>query len=146
MQKELQEINEEIISFGLNSNSYSCQKKKQFQWVELCHREEEYWWQKSRELWLSDGDHNTKFFNALTSQKKASKSIFSITEQLTSKNLLDEASIKREGIRFFKELLDASVKMDVNNQQINSFLEVVPRIILGQDNDALMKPFTLEEI
>ena len=60
--------------------------------------------------------------------------------------IIDEASIKREGVRFFKELLDPSVKMDVNNHQLNSFLEAIPRIISDQDNDSLMKPFTLEEI
>ena len=36
--------------------------------------------------------------------------------------------------------------MNVNEHQLNSFLEAVPRIISDQDNDALMKPFTLEEI
>lgn len=64
----------------MNAELYAKQKRLQEEWEELCAREEVYWRQKSRELWLKEGDCNTKFLHASAQIKKSTKSIHSIQE------------------------------------------------------------------
>ena len=93
---------------GMNEETYSSQKNLQEQWEELCSREEMYWRQKSRELWLQDGDRNTKFFHNSAKQKRTNNTNFHIKDAsgtlLTNENL-----IRSEGVNFFKNLLALDV-------------------------------------
>lgn len=52
VEKELVEINQQIFTNGLDPQTFLIQKHLLESWVELCAREEEYWGQKSQELWL----------------------------------------------------------------------------------------------
>lgn len=52
IEQELEEVNQNIISKGLDQLLHSTQKGLQSEWEEVCKREEEYWRQKSRELWM----------------------------------------------------------------------------------------------
>lgn len=61
---QLEDIHTDIIQNGITNDTYIKQKNLQNEWEELCGREEEYWRQKSRELWLQQGDKNTKYFHA----------------------------------------------------------------------------------
>ena len=49
---QLEEVYNQIIQKGMNEETYAYQKNLQIEWEELCVREEKYWRQKSRELWL----------------------------------------------------------------------------------------------
>ena len=143
----MSEINEEIIKSGLNSILFSMQKEKQAEWVELCSREEEYLRQKSRELWLSEGDRNTKYFHAAANQRKANNVIFSIVDHNSGKIINEEAEIKKVGVNFFKDLLAPRNKDDSSSEdQLSVFLDAIPNMISEEDNNRLMKPFTMEEI
>lgn len=75
---QLEEIHCSIIKNGMDSNTYIKQKELQHEWEELCNREEEYWRQNFREVWLQKGDKNTNFFHASAQQKWAAKSNFQI--------------------------------------------------------------------
>ena len=61
---QLEDIHTDIVQNGMTNDTYIKQKNLQNEWEELCGREEEYWRQKSRELWLQQGDKNTKYFHA----------------------------------------------------------------------------------
>ena len=52
VKEKLQEVFKQIIQDSMNEETYSSQKNLQDQWEELSSREEMYWRQKSRELWL----------------------------------------------------------------------------------------------
>ena len=101
----MEDIHTDIIQNGMTNDTYIKQKNLQNEWEELCGREEEYWRQKSRELWLQQGDKNTKYFHASAQKKRAAKTIFSIKDSVTGNVLTNSQHIKEEGVRFFKNLL-----------------------------------------
>ena len=103
--KLLQVINEHVIVNGLNSDTFLKQKNLQAEWEELCKREEEFWRQRCRELWLQEGDKNTKFFRMSVKQRRASSTIFEIEEASLGRLLKESQEIKVEGKTFFKNLL-----------------------------------------
>lgn len=78
MFKELIVVHESIIQNGLDTALYDKHKSLQEVWEELCTREEVYWRQNSWEIWLREGDRNTKKIHASTQIKKETKSIHSI--------------------------------------------------------------------
>ena len=118
----------------------------QQEWDELCTREEVYWRQKSRELWLQEGDRNTKFFHATAKQKRASKTIFQINDADTGVSITNENLIREEGVKFFKNLLAPNSAPSPSEAQVQELLETIPTMISSQDNIMLMAPFTIQEI
>lgn len=147
MFKQLSEVNELIIQNGLDDTAYEQQKGLQVEWVELIEREEIYWREKSRELWLREGDKNKKFFHASTQVKKSLNYVFSIQSSLTREVFSKEEEIQEEGVRFFLKLLSSPVnKSDSALKDVEELLEKIPMLLYQEENDQLLKPFTLEEI
>lgn len=103
--KKISDLNDHIIYHGIDSNIYYKQKHLQGVWEELCKREEEYWWHKSHELWLKEGDKNTKFFHMLVKHKRAANTIFYIKYSINGRVILDVQGIHDEGVNFFRSLL-----------------------------------------
>ena len=130
----------------MNEETYSSQNNLQSQWEDLCAREEMYWRQKSRELWLQDGDRNTKFFHNSAKQKRINSTIFHIKDATSGDLLTNEELIRNEGVKFFKSLLAPDVLPDPFVSQVEELLESIPKLISDQDNDIMMAPFTIQEI
>ena len=145
VKEQLQEVYQKIIQEGMNEETFLSQKNLQDQWEELSSREEMYWRQKSRELWLQDGDRNTKFFHNSAKQKRTNNTIFHIKD--ASGNLLtNENLIRSEGLNFFKNLLAPEVFPSPSQAQVDEILESIPTVVTAQENEILMAPFTIQEI
>ena len=105
------------------------------EWVDL---EEVSWRQKSREIWLKEGDRNTGFFHRMTNLHRRWNSITSI--RINGKNLVKEAEVKEGLVRAFQNLLSAPTNWRL------PFPEIYVNLI-GEDHCAkLEEMFTEEEI
>ena len=105
------------------------------EWVDL---EEVLWRQKSREIWLKEGDKNTGFFHRMANSHRRWNSISSI--RINGKNLIKEAEVKEGLVRAFQSLLSAPInwRLPFPDLYVN---------LIGEDHCAkLEEMFTEEEI
>ena len=68
--------------------------------------EETYWRQKSREIWLKEGDMNTKFFHRVTNSHRRNNALNKI--KINGQWLTEEREIKQGVVEAFKNLLSYS--------------------------------------
>ena len=105
------------------------------EWVDL---EEVSWRQKSREIWLKEGDRNTGFFQRMANSHRRRNSISSI--RINGRNLVKEAEVKEGLVRAFQCLLSAPInwRLPFPDLDVN---------LIGKDHCAkLEEMFTEEEI
>lgn len=65
--------------------------------------EEEFWKQRSRQLWLTLGDKNTGFFHAITKGRKAINK-FSVIEDETGEKFYEEHQILEVIVQYYQQL------------------------------------------
>ncbi|XP_056847414.1 uncharacterized protein LOC108829345 [Raphanus sativus] len=102
--------------------------------------EEMFWKQKSRVFWLREGDRNTKFFHALTKQRRARNKI----TQLLGENgtiVEDEEGLVAIATSYFRQIFEST-----NPQDIKEALSEVPTTITEPMNESLTAPVTEWEI
>ena len=73
-------------------------------------KEETYWWQRSRKVFLKEGDKNTKYFYQTTMKHRMENKISrsKVNEAFTE----EEEDLKREAIGFFNDLLKKDPQLD----------------------------------
>ena len=105
------------------------------EWVDL---EEVSWRQKSREIWLKEGDRNTGFFHRMANSHRRRNSISSIS--INGRRLVKEAEVKEGLVGAFQSLLSTS----------NNWCPPYPDLcfnLIGADQTAkLEEMFTEEEV
>ncbi|XP_074297460.1 uncharacterized protein LOC141628161 [Silene latifolia] len=79
--------------------------------ADLCRQEEQFWRQRSRALWLKDGDKNTSFFHKQAGQRKAKNFISKLVDDEGVVRNGDEA-VSRVATSYFTELFTASPQRD----------------------------------
>ncbi|XP_059068466.1 uncharacterized protein LOC131858981 [Cryptomeria japonica] len=136
----LEVLNRNVLQHGLGGKVLDEIRSLRSELDEILAREEVYWRQKSRELWLADGDKNTNFFHASTKMKRV-RSRISCIQDSQGNILLDDEDVSREAVKFFKNLL-SSKNIDVSNN-IPSF---IPSLVSPEDNKMLMSLFSLDEV
>ncbi|XP_048596178.1 uncharacterized protein LOC125594561 [Brassica napus] len=102
--------------------------------------EEMFWKQKSRVFWLREGDRNTKFFHALTKQRRARNKITQLLDE--NENIVeDEEGLVAIATSYFRQIFESS-----NPEDIEEALAQVPSTITGAMNDNLIAPVTEWEV
>ena len=114
----------------MNEETCTSQKNLQLQWEELCAREEMYSRQKSRELWLQEGDRNTKKFHTSAKQKRVNSTIFHIKDTTSGDLLSNENLIRNEGVNFFINLLAPVILPSPSTSQVDEILDSIPKLII----------------
>lgn len=108
--------------------------------VELNHREELMWKQRSRVTWLKEGDRNTRFFHLRASQRKKRIRINKLKRADGSFTEVEEemASLTTT---FYRDLYTSE-----GTENTDQLLDSVPVKVTGAMNDELLKPFNPDEV
>uniref|UniRef100_A0A803P9U4 Reverse transcriptase domain-containing protein n=1 Tax=Cannabis sativa TaxID=3483 RepID=A0A803P9U4_CANSA len=105
-------------------------------------KEELLWKQRSRALWLTHGDRNTKYFHYKASQRKKKNKINGLFDD-NMKWCNKEEEIEHILIHSYIELFSSSRP---NQNMMDVLNQCVPNRISSQDNDMLMEDFTKEYV
>ncbi|XP_059067610.1 uncharacterized protein LOC131858395 [Cryptomeria japonica] len=101
---ELNSINSITIAHGMSSDTYFKEEALKAKLAELLLREELYWRDKARELWIKEGDSNTKFFHATMKAKSSRNLICSILDEEGVRHSLPE-DVEKEAVNYFSKIL-----------------------------------------
>ncbi|XP_048608697.1 uncharacterized protein LOC106363524 [Brassica napus] len=102
--------------------------------------EEMFWKQKSRVFWLREGDRNTKFFHALTKQRRARNKITQLVDE--DGNIVeDDEGLVVIATSYFRQIFESS-----DPEEIEEALAHVPTTITGAMNDDLTAPVSEWEV
>eukprot|EP00253_Pinus_taeda_P025142 PITA_25142 len=104
--------------------------------------EEEFWRQKSRNLWLKSGDKNTSFFHKQAEARKHFKTISEIHYQNTV--VKDFDGIKRAAYSFFKDLYSAPEENPIDPHSYP--MNLIPKCVKNKDNAMLTAPISMDEL
>ncbi|XP_048594891.1 uncharacterized protein LOC106358645 [Brassica napus] len=102
--------------------------------------EELFWKQKSRVFWLREGDKNTKFFHALTKQRRARNKITQLLDE-NGAMVEDEEGLVAIATGYFRQIFESSDPEDIEDA-----LSQVPATITGDMNNNLTAPVSEWEI
>eukprot|EP00253_Pinus_taeda_P001985 PITA_01985 len=104
--------------------------------------EEEYWRQKSRNLWLQAGNKNTSFFHKQAEACKQFKNVSEIRSHDTVVKYFE--GIKRAAFTFFKELYSATADPPIDT---NAYpISLIPLCVQDSVNTMLTAPISLDEL
>ncbi|CAA7014405.1 unnamed protein product [Microthlaspi erraticum] len=95
--------------------------------------EEEYWRQRSRQMWLSLGDKNSGYFHAATRGRRARNNI-SVIEDDEGKTVFEEAKIAEVNTKYFEKMFtsQAGVRAETVNKSIKPSISEETNIRLIQ--------------
>ncbi|CAA7014686.1 unnamed protein product [Microthlaspi erraticum] len=102
--------------------------------------EEGYWKQKSRNMWLKDGDLNTKFFHASTKQRRAVNRIVGLHNE-GNVWVAGEKEVQRVAVDYFQKLFTSTLPVDFTR-----VLENVSGCITPTENEILTRCATEMEV
>ena len=106
-------------------------------------QEEILWRQKSRINWLCEGERNTKFFHQAMIQHKQRNRIFSI-KNAEGVRTVEQGAIEKVLVDYRKEILTEPQRD--RGSTIKCICKEIPRLITNEQNKALMRAGTLEEL
>jgi hypothetical protein len=143
IRKEITEMEEKLknhSTWGETPEEIRKFKKMENRHAELLQLEEVIWRQRSRAVWLKDGDRNTKFFFAKAAQRKKVNEI----KKLKDQNVIwrhGEENVERVLIDYYSDLFSTS---DPSN--IEETVQVVRGMLQEDHKEWCNGDFTREEI
>ncbi|KAJ4917807.1 Endonuclease/exonuclease/phosphatase protein [Raphanus sativus] len=135
---ELQKALEEVQSDDSRSQEEIFEVSKKLQ--DAYKDEEEYWHQKSRNMWYSSGDLNTNFYHALTRQRRIRNRIVGLYDE-TGTWITDADGVEKVAVDYFGNLFTTTDPSNFDN-----FLDEVTPAISSQMNQRLLRVATEEEV
>ncbi|XP_057868557.2 uncharacterized protein LOC131075702 [Cryptomeria japonica] len=142
IEDELEEIGNRVMRFSMTNVELELEKKLKTQYMEILKWEELYWKDKTRELWIVEGDLNTKFIHASSKAKRINNKIFAIKDE--NGILKTEANgIELISLRYYMDILGG---IEHESCLIPMIEEVINPQISSSDCDMSLAPYSLEEI
>ena len=107
---------------------------------DLLSKEEKMWKQRSRELWLHEGDKNTRYFHSRATHRYRRNKIEELENHL-GERCVDENGIANILVDFYQNLFTSS-----SPNRIEEALEATPRVVTEEMNHELVAPFGRDEV
>jgi exonuclease III len=143
LMEQMNEIQCKIREQGFTEDLKDQELKVNHQIANRKKQEEILWKQKSRIQWLKEGDRNTKFFHRATIQRRHSNKITHlITEE--GETLHSHADLEAHLVDYFQDLL--TEPLSDRSEAIKQITKCVPALVTREQNEALLRPFTIEEV
>eukprot|EP00253_Pinus_taeda_P026517 PITA_26517 len=143
LEKEMESIQQKMILEGRTEESISKEGSILGQLEERRKQEEILWRQKSRIKWLREGERNTKFFHQAMIKHRQRNRILSIKDR-NGNRVIEQAEIEQVLIDHHKEILKEPQADRM--QAIQEICSAIPCLVSEDQNKALMRAATLEEI
>ena len=135
---DLQKALEEVQNDDTRSQEEILEVSRKLQ--ETYQDEEEYWHQKSRNMWYSSGDLNTKYYHALTKQRRVRNRIVGLHDA-AGNWITDDNGVEKVAVDYFAELFTTTAPSEFDN-----FLSEITPGITAQMNQWLLRLATEEEV
>ena len=107
---------------------------------DLLSKEEKMWKQRSRALWLHEGDTNTRYFHSRATHRFKRNKIEAL-ENSRGDHCVDENGIANILVDFYQNLFASS-----SPNQIEEALEATPMVVREEMNLELVSPFEKAEV
>ena len=135
---ELQQALEEVQTDNTRSqeNIFEVSRKLQDAYKD----EEEYWHQNSRNMWYSSGDLNTKFYHALTKQRRVRNRIVGLHDA-DGNWITEDTGVEKVAIDYFENLFSTT-----SPSEFDSFLAEVTPGNTPHMNQRVLRLATEEEV
>jgi hypothetical protein len=98
---------------------------------------------KSRVQWIKEGERNTKFFHRSMVHRRYINRITKLEDE-QGNPILDHDGLEVELVRYYKDIL-SEPPID-RTPTINRVIQHIPTLIMPEQNQALMRPITQEEV
>ena len=102
--------------------------------------EEDYWHQKSRNMWYTSGVLNTKFYHALTKQRRIRNRIVGLHDTYGN-GITEDEGVEKVAVNYFEDLFSTT-----SPSEFDSFLNEITSSITSQMNQRLLRTATEEEV
>uniref|UniRef100_A0A2N9GNK1 RNase H type-1 domain-containing protein n=1 Tax=Fagus sylvatica TaxID=28930 RepID=A0A2N9GNK1_FAGSY len=106
----------------------------------LFKKEEKMWRQRSRSLWLANGDKNTKYFHSRATQRRRRNHIHSLRDNMGTLHETNEGMASLP-INYYENLFTTS-----QPEQIDDVMAKVSRVVTEEMNKALIYEFTTPKV
>lgn len=135
MEQQIEEIKTQAMREGYTEERKSEEQNLLQDLMKREQQEETLWKQKSRKLWLEEGDRNTSFFHKSTVQHRQHNRINCLKS--SDGMILEEQSlIEQELIQYFSDLLSKPEGEEHRNRR--SITQHIPRLVTPEHNFILM--------
>lgn len=139
----MSELQQTIIIEGKNEERSREEGIVLSQLEERRKQEEILWKQKSRVQWLREGERNSKFFHKAMIQHHQRNRIFSI-KNTRGQRITQHKEMEQELVGHFKGILTKPQRNII--EAIDRISNEIPKMITRDQNLALMRAATLEEV
>lgn len=107
---------------------------------DLLHLEQDFWKQRSKVFWLTDGDLNTKFFHQQASNRRRKNSIKGLFDE-NGVWCNDEEDLEHIVLKYYGDMFSSS-----HPSCIPDVISVLPRVISAEMNGELVREVSADEV
>ncbi|XP_062028333.1 uncharacterized protein LOC133744209 [Rosa rugosa] len=138
----IQEKLNDIMRQPFSPEQYEEQRTLHAKYSQLLSQQEKYWRQRSRAVWLKDGDRNSAFFHRRACNRKSRNSIRGLTDE-QGQWQSEPAEIQRLLLTYFKTVFSSE---GGDARALQTVLDATPTKVTRSMNESLVQPYTDDEI